>query len=724
MSSRTTRRARATQRPRDLGTHYELLANATTDIILFIDRATLRIIGANAAAEQAYGYSSEELFGLTIRDLREPSTVAEVEHFAALCDRPGGLTFETEHIRHDGEAFPVEVVSRTTVSRGETILVSTIRDITERRRASAQAERLARLLRLTMTSFSDERERIHEILALSARLIRDKHPFTVRLRHVVRGTPGFDWPETAPASDGAHAAEAGLDALCHEIVAADVPVAYDGVAIDASGARHSAIGASIRVGAVAYALLFTNGELRGSDCFREEDRDFVSLIAACIGERLKQSWLLGQMKYHSETDLLTGLPNRAAFRARVNAAIAEDGVCTLAVVDIDGFRHVNTTFGRQTADALLVEVAARLEGLRRESECIGRLGSDSFGVLLRDDRSFVSTRVDALRAAFVEPFGLGDRDGTDRLDVSAGIGVARGAGTGDTFEKLLLRADIAVAIAKSREDGGVAFSSPEQVRAIADADALRAELRHAIAHEELEMVVQPYVELASMRIAAAEALVRWNHPQRGQIAPADFIDFAERNGLMRELSSWIMARTIGLVATLEERDVAGIRISFNVSALDLTSATFAERVAGQLRRYPGVETRLGIEVTESAAMRDIEATATTLAELRILGLHIAIDDFGTGYSSLAYLSRLPVDTMKLDRVFIAQLLQDQHGTALVQTFISLAAEFGYESIAEGVETEAQLDWLRAHGCTMAQGFFIARPMRFDEFRTLLAAERR
>jgi diguanylate cyclase (GGDEF)-like protein/PAS domain S-box-containing protein len=697
---------------------YELFFGITTEIILFCDQRTLRILDANDAASRAYGRTRAELCELNVADLRLPGTDAIIARQAGDAAASHGAMFETVHVRKDGSTFPVEVLARTAWVDGDRIIISAVRDITQRLRAAHHAQRLTEVWRLATDPAIDEESRLFAMLRAGATGIAAGVRFVARLSHVEGGDVVIDavTPEPRRGAESASSGPTGTRFALEGSVEARVLRARR--SIGWTDASSSAIGVPVDVAEERYVLAFVSDALE-AEPFTAEDEAFVEVLGGFFASRLSQARLRRQLAHQIGHDRLTALPNRAGLRQAVHRAIDEQHACTLVVIDLDAFDAVNEALGHLVADAVLVEVGAAFAAELRPGELVARLEGDSFGLLLPgNDLATTRDRVDAWRAIFERPFGLGDRDGRMTARVTAGFGVATSPDDGTTFEKVLTNATSALRAAKARGPGRVAFFDREIERLVSHRRVLRAELRDAIEHDEFELYFQPTVSLATRRVIGAEALLRWNHPVRGLLGPDEFVPFAQQEGSIRDIDRWVAQRTIAHIADFGD---AGdeFRCYFNLSARTIDDGEFVTWLGQLLALNPAAGGKLGMEITENAAMLDFERTHGALSELRRLGLRIAIDDFGTGYSSLAYLKRFPIDVMKIDRSFIEGIERDANDRALVETLLAIAAQFGCATVAEGVETTEQMEWLGRTTCTAVQGYFIARPMPAASFAASL-----
>ena len=413
-------------------------------------------------------------------------------------------------------------------------------------------------------------------------------------------------------------------------------------------------------------------------------------------------------------DRLTGLPNRLAFREAVAAAMTafppasgEAGpAATLAVLmlDLDRFKHVNDVLGYALGDRLLLAVAVRLQQALRPGDLVARLGGDEFALLLRAaDAALAEQVAQRITAQFEAPLTLDDQ----RVDMSAGIGIACWPQHAADVDTLLSRAEVAMYAAKRRTASAQVYD-PAVDTASAQTLSLLSELRHAVDAGELRLFLQPKVLLGSGRASAAEALVRWQHPVRGLVPPMEFIPFAEQTGFIRQLTLWMMEAVACQQATLAALGVQ--RVSVNLSTRDLMDPELPAKLAAILRRHKAVADGFCLEITESAIMDDPQRAQATLHRLAEAGFKLSIDDFGTGYSSLAYLKRLPVNELKIDRSFVMAMETDPDDAKIVRSTIDLAHNLGLTVVAEGVEDVQALRLLAELDCDQAQGYHMSRPL--------------
>jgi diguanylate cyclase (GGDEF)-like protein len=476
------------------------------------------------------------------------------------------------------------------------------------------------------------------------------------------------------------------------------------------GAR-SAIGTPIQIGPQTHFVVFTSTDPTRDRALGDMDYAFVDVVAANISQWFYQRSQRERMDYYLEHDTLTGLANRTQFVRCVHAGIADETLAAVILIDLDGFGLLNERVGQAVCDDMLVEIGATLRAVD-EGDTVFRLSGDEFGVALYADGSARSTqqRTESYRDAFRRPFATGDREHPRYIPVLASLGAAE-LQSPMTYDELMQRANVALEEAQAIGGKATVYST-EMITRLQQRRVASDELIGAMARDEFFLEYQPTVELHTRSIAGAEALLRWNHPQRGLLAPSDFLDAAKRAGLMGEITHWVIRQ---LVADLENVDLpSGFRCYFNVPAQVLEDFSFSDMLADIVRMHPRIADRLGLEVTESDVMNQVERAIESLTSVRRLGLLVAVDDFGTGYSSMGYLKRLPIDSVKLDGSFIKGLPGDSRDENLAKLFLGITNQFSLVSVAEGVETEAQARWLMDEGCMLGQGYLFAKPLTLPE----------
>ena len=420
-------------------------------------------------------------------------------------------------------------------------------------------------------------------------------------------------------------------------------------------------------------------------------------------------------------DTLTGLPTRIAIVASAEQAIAEarsaNAPFAVTVLNVNRFKSINDSLGHEVGDEVLRQLSQRLRAVLANGDVLGRLAGDEFVVLGRVGTGTIPAEVtvETIFAALREPFSI---DGHD-IEVAVCAGISMFPADGTTFDVLLRRAETAMRAARSIARGSFRFYSEDMSKSEEERLALEADLRHAIRDGQLELHYQPKVDIANGRVRSAEALLRWKHPQRGFVPPNVFIPIAEETGLILTIGEWVLRQACTQMRSWLDAGLPPLRVSVNLSAKqfrhgDLTAVVCSALEDAQLQ--PGY---LELELTESSIMHDAEASAATLQLLSTMGVHISIDDFGTGYSSLSYLWRLPLDKLKIDRSFVRELLSNPDDVAIVKAIISLAHSLRLGVVAEGVETQEQLEHLRELGCDQYQGFFCSPAVPPDAFIALI-----
>jgi len=427
-------------------------------------------------------------------------------------------------------------------------------------------------------------------------------------------------------------------------------------------------------------------------------------------------------------DPLTGLPNRRLLYDRLHQAIVANARAAshgaALFIDLDNFKALNDTKGHNQGDLLLVEVARRLEACVREGDTVARLGGDEFVVILNGlhgDAAQASAQTKMvggkILAAIGRPYPLQGYE--YHCSASMGIGLFRQPDT--TVEELLKCIDTALYQAKRSGRNGMQFYDPAMQLALEAKAALEGDLRRALEENGFVLYYQPQVDQGG-RTIGAEVLIRWRHPQRGLVPPAEFIPLAEETGLIVPIGNWVVETACAQLKLWEgQAGLDGLQLAVNVSAPQFRQADFVDQVRRTLERHGLCPSRLKLELTESLVLDDIDDTIVKMQQLRESGVRFSMDDFGTGYSSLYYLTKLPFDQLKIDRSFVHSLGVTQNDAVIIQTIIGMADNLGIESLAEGVETAEQLAFLQAHGCNFYQGFLFGRPLPLDQFQARLEA---
>jgi diguanylate cyclase (GGDEF)-like protein len=461
----------------------------------------------------------------------------------------------------------------------------------------------------------------------------------------------------------------------------------------------------------------TAGDKTDGRVYTSEDLKLLETLANHASVAFANGRLVERLRHDSLHDALTGLGNRTLFQEAMESLVLRSGDALAAVMllDLDRFKEVNDTLGHESGDLLLQQIGIRLRELIGPRGTVARLGGDEFAILLPLGHIGEAGEVaHEVLTALEQPFTVGDL----RLEIGASIGVALAPVDGDNATTLMQRADVAMYAAKENRTGWELYSrehdkySPRRL-------VLAADLRHAVERDEFMLYYQPKAELGSGRVGGVEALLRWRHPEYGFVPPDEFIPIAEHTGFIRPLTSWVLREAVHQAAAWNSMGYS-LSVAVNLSVRSLMDGALPEEVASALRGAQLSATKLILEITESTIMADPNRAIAILTRLADQGVSLAIDDFGTGYSSLAYLKRLPVNEVKVDRSFVMNMANDQDDVVIVRSTVDLARNLGLRVVAEGVEDEAAWDHLRMLGCDAVQGYYLARPMPAAELTRWLA----
>jgi diguanylate cyclase (GGDEF)-like protein len=430
-----------------------------------------------------------------------------------------------------------------------------------------------------------------------------------------------------------------------------------------------------------------------------------------------------QVDHLSWHDALTGLANRAAFCERLSMVLGGarrgDRMAAVLCVDLADFKAINETLGSVAGDLLLRHSGTRMLAVLREADLLARMGADEFAVLQHGiaGPADAAALAERLLAALAKPFDLCGQ----LTHVGARIGIAVGPGDGEDAETLLQHAGLALGRTKEGPPRTVRFFEERMDSELRERKTLEQDLAHALARGELEIEYQPQFDIQSRRMFGVEALLRWQHPQRGRIGPDRFIPLAEDSGLILPIGRWVLEQACMQAVAWQQQGAKRLRMAVNLSPVQCRDPKLAGQVADVLRRSGLAAELLELEITERVLMEETAVNLQTLGALKRLGVRISIDDFGVGHASLSYLRRFPFDEIKLDRSFIAALDRDPGAQAIVRASLSLGRSLGLDSIAEGVESIEQLELLDAEGCRLAQGFYFSPPVHPREIDAMVAA---
>ncbi len=671
---------------RESEARYRILFEGNPHPLWVFDQTSLEFLAVNDAALRSYGYTREEFLALRYGALRasEEPPAFHLPAKALLHDTVNAG--ERRHKRKDGSLFWVSVVLRPLAWSGRSTCMAIVQDVTEKRDAEAGLNRLAAIV----SSSHDA------IVGWNwDKAITSWNPGAERL---------YGWTEAemlgrSIAELMPEERQAESEKICERL--------KSGLPVDLPDTlrRHKS-GRLLEVWVSSSPIKNAAGEIIGA-----------STISRSIAEQKRTQALI---RWQAHNDPLTRLPNRAFFQQALEDAITLGDPFSVVFVDLDQFKHVNDSLGHAAGDYLLQEVAARFERCLAAEDILARMGGDEFTLLLPGAHA-AEDKAAALLQALVPPLLIEGQE----LHTAASLGLSRFPHDGRDAETLLQCADLAMYQAKERGRGQWQSFSPALNEAARERLTLENSLRKAIERDEMLLLYQPQVSLATGKVIGAEALVRWQHRDLGMISPARFIPLAEETGLIVPLGEWVL-QTACRQAAAWEQEGKHLRLSVNLAARQLAEANLVERVRLVLEET-GLDPRLlDLELTESALVAQGEAAAARLTALRALGVRISMDDFGTGYSSLAYLRRFPLDTLKVDRAFVMGLGgADRHARqngAVVRAIISMAHALELKVVAEGVETAAQREMLRHLGCDFMQGFLFSPPVTPEHLESLLPAE--
>ncbi|AOU97640.1 hypothetical protein BI364_06425 [Acidihalobacter yilgarnensis] len=455
---------------------------------------------------------------------------------------------------------------------------------------------------------------------------------------------------------------------------------------------------------------------------RENERRHLGTygVARDISGRKQAEAIIRYQAYH---DLLTGLPNRTLFKDRLSMDIAQakrvGQMVAVMFIDLDRFKIVNDTLGHVIGDQLLRAVGRRVQTCLREGDTLARLGGDEFVVLLPQiaNRESAATVGRKIIDALTPPFVVDQHE----LFVGASIGIAIFPSDGNTDEELIKNADIAMYSVKNDTRGGYSFYTPKMETKFSQHLDLEMGLRRALTNHEFVIHYQPQFDTDGHAICGIEALLRWQHPERGLLYPGDFIHLAEEVGLIGYMTEWVIDTSIRQMKTWVDAGIAPARMAINLSALDLKRSNLVEEITQALDRHQLAGQYIELEITENLIVQDINIATQRLTALARHGISIAIDDFGTGYSSLSYLHQLPIHTLKIDRSFVQDIVPERSGRSVIDAIIAMGHSLELTIVAEGVETEAQRHWLAQRRCHGMQGYLFSRPLPTEDVARLLEA---
>jgi len=652
-----------------------------------------RYLRVNSALAEIYGYSSPDDLIANLTDIAGQLYVdpGKREAFADLMARKDTVhSFEARVFRRDGTIIWIAESARCVRDAAGRIRFyeGTVQDITERK----QHEEKIRLLATVFDSVAD------------GILIVDPELTVQAINPAYEITTGFQREE-----------------LLRRPLVLFAPGSHERTFIDSiwttarQAGRWQGEVTSFRHSGDAFAAALSVTSVRAPSGVLEH----YVLTIADISQRKSQEH---QIRYQASFDRLTDLPNRWLVCERLEEAIARaqrnHSKVAVAFLDLNRFKQVNDTLGHHAGDDLLKLVARRLRNCTRMTDTVGRLGGDEFLIVAPDaaDRSAGARLVEKVLYSMDEPFGVHNQE----LFCGASIGLAFYPDDGETADQLLRNADLAMYHAKRNPEHKFVFYDGGMRERSGFSLGLESDLRRASGGEEFELHYQPKIDLATDRVIGAEALIRWLHPVRGMVSPAEFIPLAEDTGLIWEIGAWTFMEACRQLALWTKQGIPIPSVSVNLSPRQFQDARLVGFVRSVVEASGIQPDRLELELTEGAMIGDIEKAVTILNGLKDIGVRLSIDDFGTGYSSLAYLKRFPIDTLKIDRSFVRDIVKSSTDPAIVGTIVNLAESLGFDTIAEGVETWEQAAILREQRCTCIQGYLISRPLPAEMFAAFMS----
>ena len=724
---------------------FRRLLDRTDDMIYVVDAASGRVLDANEAVSRQLGYTREELLRMSLTDFSMTAGSRPWAERLAQIESAGSLVLEGEHRRKNGTAFPVEVSLSYVVQDHTRYLVSVTRDVSAHMRQQALIAHMGRVLRMqsaisaAVLRIQNRDELMQEACRLATQLggydravVSLVDPDGRCARPQFRAGSAADFPEPAilPISDGttpdtsltSRALRTGSIVVCNDLTRSEPVVAMSARLVELGFKTVVALPLIVdgrKVGAITLSS-------RDPTPIGDDELLLLEEMSANLSFALRSQAQASAVQFLASYDPLTGFANRSLFCKRLDASLSRATVPVMnpavGAFDIHHLSSINDSFGRGFGDRLLQQVAERLRrgGLRDED--IGYVGGGTF-VIVEPEQFMSEGTVNRLleTTVFKDVFSIDGRE----IRISCRSGVARAPKDGRDAATLVQNAEAALKRAKDMGEQYLHYKL-EMHSEVAERLALEIRLRNAVDAQQFVLHYQPQVNIATGRIEVVEALLRWNDPERGLVAPAQFLSVLESSGLIVAVGEWVLRQAVQDCRRWAGMGLGPVRVAVNVSPLQLRRHAFVDQVlqiAGALPRdFPGYG--IDVEITETALLQDIEGTSGKLRKLRAAGIRIALDDFGTGYSSLGLLSHLPVDILKIDRSFVAGLPQTRANVTLVGTIVSLASAFGLLTVGEGVETSEQLGVLGSLNCNLSQGFLHARALPAEELEDMLRASAR
>lgn len=662
---------------------YRGLSEAAFEAIFISENG--RCLEQNSRAQEMFGYTQEESIGRMGTEW-----IAPEDRKSVMKNMISGneMPYEVTALRKDGSTFPAVIRGRMMHYKGRAVRVTSLRDITDQKRAEAE-------LRIAATAFETQEGML--IVDASGEILRVNRAFTKITGYspdeVVGKNPRM-------LSSGRH------DEHFYKQLWS---------ALNATGTWEGEIWNRRKNGEIypEYLSITAVKNIQG----------VVSNFVASLSDITARKAAENEIRSLAFFDPLTRLPNRRLLSDRLEHALASSArtgmTGAILFIDLDNFKSLNDTLGHDTGDMLLQQVAQRLSSCVREDDTVARMGGDEFVLILENlskNSMEAAAQVELVGEKILATLGLPYMLALHEYRSTPSIGASLFVGRKSDLDELMKQADIAMYQAKKAGRNTLRFFDPVMQSMVAAHVALEADLRSAISEQEqFQLFYQPQVE-STGRVIGVEALVRWVHPERGMVSPADFIPLAEESGLILPLGHWVLATACRQLASwAQDPDMSHLTMAVNISAKQFGLPTFAEEVLALVDYFQIDPVRLKLEITESMLAHNVEELVAKMRALKDKGISFSMDDFGTGYSSLQYLKRLPLDQLKIDQSFVRDIVEDSSDRAIVKTIIAMARSLDLDVIAEGVETEEQKKILLRKGCVCFQGYLFGRPVPIEQF---------
>ncbi len=699
---------------------------------------------ANQKFFDMLGYSRDELIGTSIKDITHPDDYGQGAQFRSQISANILKTASTEKrfIHKSGDVIWVRrTISVALGKDGQPeYLVSVVEDITDRKMTEQRQS-----MEHAVTRVLAEAETLNEAIPRIIQTICETLDWQCGSRWewvaetqmlYCRECWSIDVPEIrdfifSSLGRTTHTKKPG-SGLVRAAFSSGQPVWITDIALERGFVRAPMVAKAGLHGAIAFPLMLGNEILGVMEFFHREVRppdDAMLRIARSIGSQIGQYMVRQKaedaVKFVATHDALTGLPNRVLFNERLSHSVAQarryDRRLAVMFIDLDRFKNINDTLGHDAGDQLLIEVARRITGCLREGDTVCRQGGDEFVVLAEEINTPVT--LGSLAQKLISALGKGYMLSGREFHVTASIGISTYPDDGLDASTLLKNADIAMYRAKDQGRNAFQFYSAQMNTHSEERLSLESGLRYALEREELVLHYQPQIDVMTGTITGMEALVRWQHPEFGLMPPGKFIQIAEETGLIVPIGEWVLHTACAAQRNWMAQGLQPVRMAVNLSPRQFTNENLLQEVMHSLRQSSVDLSLVELGITESTVMRDPERAIMIIRQLKDMGVRIAIDDFGTGYSALAHLKYFPIDSLKIDRIFVKDIPNVPSDMAIVTALIAMAHTLNMSVIAEGVETEAQYNFLRSRHCDDAQGYYFSKPVPENEAAALLRGKR-